>query len=415
MESRLADTRSRRLLPHGANQFPGGSFTRWSPVPFMAHFSPTTLFSENSEQSVTEENGFRHVAGVQYQHGINSLGNNPMKVSRVTTGVIFLCAAGSIAWLFISIAPGDRPTPSAAIASALAFVVASEGVFLRPRFSYWLGLVSGIVALYWFSRIEFRYFPALNSWIAFNLPDGNPQFFSDVFLAKLKILLVVTVVTSTACCMTRLLPASWVLRKVPVRERTWPALGVCLVVVASWYGLSASPYRIPLIVDGVSPELTVLHMQKRGIQFNETAISASRDGRLYVHRNNRTLFQYRFAVHEGVGMLPETITARIRMLTQSNELRDLRTAPAVALRSKNAEGWYIRTERGVSAFTTEYGTEPPSEVVDLFHEMESVVPTGKELRTANDVCMGFCYDPLAGLGLNNLNDRCAERNGTRCK
>jgi hypothetical protein len=94
----------------------------------------------------------------------------------------------------------------------------------------------------------------------------------------------------------------------------------------------------------------------------------------------------------------------IRMLTQSNELRDLRTAPAVALRSKNAEDWYIRTERGVSAFTTDYGTEPPSEVVDLFHEMESVVPTGKELRTANDACMGFCYDPLAGLGLDNLND-----------
>jgi hypothetical protein len=35
------------------------------------------------------------------------------------------------------------------------------------------------------------------------------------------------------------------------------------VVVASWYGLSASPYRIPLIVDGVSPELTVLHLQKK--------------------------------------------------------------------------------------------------------------------------------------------------------
>jgi len=159
--------------------------------PSRRTLSPSTLFSENSEQSVTEENGFRHVAGVQYKHGINSLGNNVMKVSRVTTSVIFLCAAGSIAWLFISIAPGDRPTPSAAIGSAVAFVVASEGVFLRPRFSYWLGLVSGIVALYWFSRIEFRYFPALNSWIAFNLPDGNPQFSSDVFLAKLKILLVV--------------------------------------------------------------------------------------------------------------------------------------------------------------------------------------------------------------------------------
>src|SRR4029077_6550494 len=27
-----------RLLPGGANQFPGGSCTRWSPAPFTAHF-----------------------------------------------------------------------------------------------------------------------------------------------------------------------------------------------------------------------------------------------------------------------------------------------------------------------------------------------------------------------------------------
>ena len=28
-----------RLLPGGANQFPGGSCTRWSPAPFTAHFN----------------------------------------------------------------------------------------------------------------------------------------------------------------------------------------------------------------------------------------------------------------------------------------------------------------------------------------------------------------------------------------
>jgi hypothetical protein len=54
-------------------------------------------------------------------------------------------------------------------------------------------------------------------------------------------------------------------------------------------------------------------------------------------------------------------------------------------------------------------------IVDLFHDLESIAPPEKELRTVNDVCMGFCYDPLAGLGFDNLNDLCAERNGTRCK
>jgi hypothetical protein len=170
-----------------------------------------------------------------------------------------------------------------------------------------------------------------------------------------------------------------------------------------------------LIVDSVPPELAVLHVEKKGIQFHETAISTYTDGRLFVERNNRRLFQYGFAVGDGIGILPETITARVQALTRSTELRDLHTAPAVALRSKNAEGWYIRTERGVLAFTTEYGTEPPREVVDLFHDLESIAPAEKELRTINDVCIGFCYDPLAGLGLDNLNDRCLERNGTRCK
>lgn len=335
--------------------------------------------------------------------------------AKIATAIIFLCSALFIGRLFLSLQPGDRPAQAAAIASTLAFVVASAGIFLRPRFSYWLGMVSGIVGLYWFSRIEFYYFPALNSWITFNLPGDNPQFFSDVFSAKLKILLVVTVVTSTALCISRLLPASWTIRKIPVRERTWPALAVCFLVIVAWYAASASPYRIPLIVDGAREELVLLHVTKEGIQFHETALSAYRDGRIYVQRNDRRLFRYRFASRVGSGVLPVAVTANVRELAQSTQMGDMSTGPAVALRNNNAEGWYVRTGRKVLAFTTEYRTQPPRELVDLFHELESVAPPEMEQRTVNDICMGFCYDPLAGLGLENLNDRCVERNGTRCK
>ena len=124
-------------------------------------FSPTTLLLRELQTVDYRREWFppRCQCPIQSMESI-PIGNNAVKV-RVTTNVIFLCAAGSIAWLYISIVPGDRPTPSAAIASALAFVVASEGVFLRPRFSYWLGLVSGIVALPFpgFLRIEFRVLP----------------------------------------------------------------------------------------------------------------------------------------------------------------------------------------------------------------------------------------------------------------
>lgn len=185
--------------------------------------------------------------------------------------------------------------------------------------------------------------------------------------------------------------------------------------VASWFGVSASPYRIPLIVDHGGVYLAVLHVEKKGIQFHETAISASRGGRIYVQRNDRRLFQYRFTSRDGSGLLPETVTARVRELVQSTQLTDMRTAPAVALRNRNAEGWYVRTENKVLAFTSEYGTEPPQEVVALFHELDSVAAIEKELTTVNDICMGFCYDPLAGLGFSNMNDRCGRSYGTRCK
>ena len=334
--------------------------------------------------------------------------------AKVTAAVILLAAALSIGWLLISLPPDDYP-PFVLASTALALLVGSVVVFRSPRFSYWLGLVSGLVALYWFSRIEFAQFPALNSWIALNFPDGYPHSYPDVFLAKLKILFAATVVVSTACCATRLLPPGWLLRGLPIRERTWPAFAVCFLSIATWYAASASPYRVPLIVDGVWPELTVLHVEKRGIQFHETAISVYQDGKLYVQRNDRKLFRYQFAIRGGWEVLPEGITAQVRMLAQSDRLRSLHTLPAVSLRNTNAEGWYVHTGRGVLAFTTEYRTEPPKEVVDLFRRLESVGPAERELGTLNDICMGFCYDPLAGLGLVNFNDRCFGQNGNHCK
>jgi hypothetical protein len=69
----------------------------------------------------------------------------------------------------------------------------------------------------------------------------------------------------------------------------------------------------------------------------------------------------------------------------------------------------------VLAFTTEYGTKPPPEVVDLFHDLDAVSVGGNKEDTISDMCMGFCYDPLAGLGIVNMNDRCTEQNGTRCR
>jgi hypothetical protein len=117
-------------------------------------------------------------------------------------------------------------------------------------------------------------------------------------------------------------------------------------------------------------------------------------------------------MNDGVGVITKASLDRALFIAQSLARSDVRTGPAVALRKDNAEGWYIRTTHGVLAYSTEYGTEPPIEIVDLFHDLESFVPSETKMRTVSDICLGFCYDPLAGMGVEYFNDRC--RN-TRCE
>jgi hypothetical protein len=330
--------------------------------------------------------------------------------AKLTAAVIFLCSAISIWWLRSSLGYDDGLDSRIVGASAFALGVASAGIFLRPRLSYWVGLVSGFVALSWFVRIESWDFPALNSWILFNLPDFGP----NLFLAKLRIIFAVTVVISTTCALLRLLPANWAIGKSILREQTWPALATCSVVIVAWYSVSVSPYRIPVFARIVAPELTMLHVEKKGPQFHETSISVYQDGQFYIERNDRKLFRYRFAIRSGRGVLPENIHAPLRVLAQSTQLRNLRTQPAIPIRSGDAEGWYVHIGQNVLAFTTEYGSTPPKEVVDLFRDLESVVPIETSLGTVADVCLGFCYDPVAGLGLADTSIRCREQNGTHC-
>jgi hypothetical protein len=58
----------------------------------------------------------------------------------------------------------------------------------------------------------------------FNLTPDNPYFVPDIYAGKLKILFAVSVVVATARSIIRLLPANWMLRQTPFRERTWPGI-----------------------------------------------------------------------------------------------------------------------------------------------------------------------------------------------
>jgi hypothetical protein len=77
--------------------------------------------------------------------------------AKVTAAVIFLAAALSMGWLLSSLQPSDH-SPFVLAETALALLVSSVVVFRSPRFSYWSGLVSGLVALYCFRESNSRIF-----------------------------------------------------------------------------------------------------------------------------------------------------------------------------------------------------------------------------------------------------------------
>ena len=307
----------------------------------------------------------------------------------------------------------------AAITAPCIFVFAAVAVSYFPRLGYIMGAVAGTPATPLFVSQEFARFRMMNSWIALNTSEPKAYIGNLVLFGQLRILAVALIVVAVMLSVLRLLPATWALRKRPVRDRTWPAFAVCLLILTMWFCSAATPYRMPDIVDAVPPELAVLHVEKRGLQFHETAVTVYRDSRLYISRNNRKLFQYQFEESVANGVLPETMSQRVFSLAKSLQLADLHTPPVEALRAWNAEGWYIRIPHsGPLAFTSEYGTAPPNEVVELFDAMEVAVPTDRgPRRLMKDVCLGFCYDPLAGLGLLYSNQRCRadEKGATRCR
>jgi hypothetical protein len=277
-------------------------------------------------------------------------------------------------------------------------------------------MVCGLVELYWFYGIEFRYpFPSLNTWIVFNFSDAMPDASQEILVAKLKIAVAISVLVATAMSATCLLPTHWIIRARPIRDRVWPAIAVSILGALFWYVISVSPYRIPLIVDGVTARLTILHVDKKGRQFHETGISIFQDGKVYSFHNDRKLFQYRFPVHAGSAILSQGNSTREAAFVLAGELANADTAPAVRLRSHEAEGWYVRTPRNVLAFSSEDGTLPPSKLLTVFRDRESVAPATKQSDDRKDICFGLCYDPLAGLGIVYLNDRCAFGNGAHCK
>ena len=296
------------------------------------------------------------------------------------------------------------------VASLLVLSCAAFLIFFGVWLGYLAAMLAGFTALFCFVRIEVSGFPWANSWIALNLSDGLDTWDKKtVVAAKLTILSVALLVVLTTLCALRLLPARWTVRKTPVCQRTWPSFFFSLIFLAAWFASSVMPYRVPLLVTpGVGADLKILHVEKHGLHFHETEVAVMKDDKFGIGWTDRKLFEYQFAGRSAFGVMPHAVTLRALSLLQSPTLSSMQTRRAKALREWNAEGWYVLGTKGVLSFSSENRSEPPREVVDLFDESEKL-PVAQTYSggTIKDVCLGFCYDPMAALGFVYANSRCS--------
>ena len=172
------------------------------------------------------------------------------------------------------------------------------------------------------------------------------------------------------------------------------------------------PYRISGAVDYAGwPILQILRVEKRGLQFHEICISVwgyrNHPESVSFSGNDRRLFQYRFQQKQSWGELSGPLKGRIESLIQSSQVATRSWDLVQPLRTWNVDGWYFTGEGvGLKADTTDKGANPPQEIVDLFYDLERLPRLRESESDRKDVCLGFCYDPLSGLGLLYANHRC---------
>jgi hypothetical protein len=296
--------------------------------------------------------------------------------------------------------------------SSVLFAFAAGALSHRPTLAHSSAL-AGLVSMPYIYWTTLQDTPLGNTWTMFN--ESNRKFVSydALHLTELTIFSVVLIVLAVATAAMRLVPADWRLRGLPVRERTWPALGATLLFLAVWFSQSVMPYRISGAMDYSGwPVLQILHVEKRGLQFHETTVSV---GGYRTHPlsasfsgNDRRLFEYRFQQYYGwAGELQPTLTDRVQAVIQSSESANRNPVEVKPLRKWNEDGWYVAGQGlALKAYTTEKGESPPHEIVRLFNELETLPRSRESQSEVRDVCLGFCYDPLSGLGAVYANHRC---------
>jgi len=291
--------------------------------------------------------------------------------------------------------------------AGIPFAFAAGSVQFRPRLPHISALAGVAAALPWL-YLNVIYRPWGNAWIGLNLPDWESSFNPRIYPA-IEIVAVAVVTMAAGTAGLQLLPSEWNFRKRPARERMWPAFAVCTLLLAVWFAESVMPYRIPGAVDyAYYPDLQILHLEKRGLQFHSTVVSIVKHRGIFtVSGNDRRLLQYGFEEHSTRGELPDELIEQIDSTIAGYESTKVGLTTVKPIRKWNEDAWYVSADRfGTKAYTSENGLTPPPNILDLFLRIQQLPTHDRYNIVMRDVCLGFCYDPLSDLGELYENHRC---------
>lgn len=258
-----------------------------------------------------------------------------------------------------------------------------------------MALVGALLAWPYF-RLAAFYRYGFSSWLIFNLPGESSELHTAFLIATLTILAVSTLFAATAFSALRLTPRAWRIGKLSLRDRATPGFAVTFLFVITWYLTAVTPYQIPILdLHQIRPIVSVLHVEKHGLQFHETSLAFYRDGQFYLAQNDRRLIQYSFQRSLARGVLTEDWFRLLNALANSPpEIKGSDVSSYVPPQTWNTDRWFVSIQGGAGReVINKDASVVPKEVLSLFYAAQKLPQEWTKQETARDVCLGFCYDP----------------------